>query len=183
LKRIWVDQDKCLGCKSCELACATERDSVSKTLHGARQEAELPVSRVGVHGKTGASFPLQCRHCQDAPCLRACPAGAMQRDLATGIIFADQSKCRGCWMCVMSCPFGCVIPSGAHQVAIKCDLCLHREEPACVAACPTGALIYSDEKEFAQVLAAKRGRIAVLARQVGTGNQINLDSVREGDQA
>lgn len=183
MKRIWVDQDKCLACKSCELACAILRDSVSKTLFGARQETELPVARVGVHGSTGASFPLQCRHCQDAPCLRACPAGAMVRDAETGVVFVDQTKCRGCWMCVMTCPFGCVTPSGIHKVAQKCDLCLHREEPACVAACPTGALIHGDEKEFVQVLVAKRGRIAVFARQAEAGNVINLDSVREGEQA
>lgn len=182
MKRIWVDKDKCLACRSCELACATLRDSVAKTLPGASQEMERPVARVGVHGRTGASFPLQCRHCQDAPCLRACPSGAMQRDTETGVVFLDQTKCHGCWMCVMTCPFGSVLPSGTHQVAQKCDLCLHREEPACVDACPTGALIYGDENNFAQILAAKRGKIAVVAHQTEAGNLTNFDSVRKGEQ-
>lgn len=183
MKRIWVDKDKCLGCKSCELGCAVERDSVSKTLIGAVVETPKPIARVGVFGPDGNHFPLQCRHCQDAACLKACPAGAMQRDLETDIVFVDQNKCRGCWMCVMSCPFGAVTPSPSFKVAVKCDACIHREEPACVASCPTGALMYGDEDNYNKVLAAKRGRIAAYAcslDKAGASNMICLDYVREG---
>lgn len=177
MKRIWVDKEKCLGCKTCELRCAVERDSVSKTLKGAMQENPKPVARVGVFGITGASFPLQCRHCQDAPCLRSCPSGAMQRDAETDTIFIDQEKCRGCWMCVMSCPMGVITPSATYKVAVKCDGCAHMEEPACVASCPTGALVYGDEQMYNKVLADKRGRIAVFASAVSKANLSNLISV------
>ncbi|KYZ76785.1 4Fe-4S ferredoxin [Anaerosporomusa subterranea] len=181
MKKIWVDKEKCLGCKSCELQCAIERDSVSRTLLGAAQETPKPIARVGVHGSTGASFPIQCRHCQDAACLRACPSGAIQRDEAEGVVFIEQARCRGCWMCVMSCPFGAIVPAGAYKVAVKCDACLHMEEPACVNSCPTGAMIYGEDMDFRKVLLEKRGRLAVFAcqRPGSDASVISLDIVGE----
>lgn len=144
MKLIWVDKDKCLGCKTCELGCAVERDSTSKTLAGAIKEDVKPMARVGVFGVTGASFPLQCRHCQEAVCIQACPSGAMKRGSVGGAVTVDAVKCRGCWMCIMSCPFGAVIPSNIGKVAVKCDACADMEAPACVSSCPTGALLYHD---------------------------------------
>jgi carbon-monoxide dehydrogenase iron sulfur subunit len=179
MKRVWVDRDKCLGCKTCELQCAVERNSASRTLAGAILEQPKPVARVSVCGESGHSFPIQCRHCEDATCLKACPSGALQRDPEKGTTFIDQAKCRGCWMCVMTCPFGAVVPSAAFKVAIKCDACVHMEEPACVASCPTGALVYGDEAGYEKVLADRRGRIALFA--VADSKIISLDFVREGN--
>lgn len=183
MKRIWVDGEKCLGCKTCELQCAVERNSVAKTLVAAVKEEPKPVARVGVHGPTGASFPLQCRHCQDATCIKACPSGAMHRDADKGTVVVDQTKCRGCWMCVMSCPFGAISPSAEYKVALKCDACAYMEEPACVGSCPTGALIYGEEETFQKVLADKRGRLAVFAKKAAgvAGCHISLDFAREDD--
>lgn len=166
MQRIWVDQAKCLACRSCELACAVERDSITKTLPVAAHEADKPRARVTVAGRTGASFPLQCRHCQDAPCLQVCPSGAMQLDAASGAVLVDPNRCRSCFMCVLVCPFGCVVPVSGRPVVQKCDLCVHRESPACVQACPTGALIYADERGLAPVLAARRQRVADAASAI-----------------
>jgi len=95
----------------------------------------------------------------------------MQRDAEKEVTFVAQDKCRGCWMCVMSCPFGAVIPSAQFKTAMKCDACMHMEQPACVAACPTGALVYGEEEEYAKVLAAKRGRIAAYVSSIPTSPQ------------
>jgi carbon-monoxide dehydrogenase iron sulfur subunit len=156
-----------------------ERNSASRTLSGAILEDPKPVARVSVFGATGQSFPIQCRHCEDATCLKACPSGALQRDPEKDNVFIDQAKCRGCWMCVMTCPFGAVIPSATFKVAIKCDACMHMEEPACVASCPTGALVYGDEASYQKILAGRQGRIAVFA--AADSNLISLDFVREGN--
>lgn len=183
MKRIWIDKDKCLGCKTCELQCAVERGSVAKRLAGAIREEIKPRARVEVFGAAGRSFPLQCRQCQDAPCLLACPAGAMQRDAEQGGIFIDQAKCRGCWMCVMSCPFGAVTPLPEYKVAMKCDACMYMEEPACVASCPTQALLHGDEQQYEKVRAVRRGAIAVLvssAEKDGKLRAYSLDYIREG---
>ncbi len=182
MKQIWIDRDKCLGCKSCELQCAIERDSVSKTLRGAVQESPKPMARVSVAGSTGRSFPLQCRQCQDASCMRACPAGALQREDETGVIVLKQAKCRGCWMCVMSCPFGVIMPSTQYKVAMKCDACIHREEPACVNACPTGALSLGDSADFQKILLKKRGRLALFAWQNAGADKVSLEFAGEDDK-
>jgi carbon-monoxide dehydrogenase iron sulfur subunit len=181
MKRIWVDREKCVGCKTCELRCAIERDSVGKTLYSAVQEEPKPVPRVGVFGRTGAAFPLQCRHCEDAPCLAACPSGAMQRDPETGLIFVQADRCRGCWMCVMACPMGVIIPS-AYKTAMKCDACRHMEAPVCVSSCPTGALLFETESGYQKVLAEKRGRLALFARggEGGASGVVGIEFVREG---
>ena len=88
MKVIGIRNDRCLGCKTCELYCAAERGSESKTLLGAVQETPLPQPRVCVEGASGAAFPLQCRHCLQAPCLDACLTGleaqAAQAGIATG---------------------------------------------------------------------------------------------------
>ena len=182
MKRIWIEKEKCLGCKSCELQCAIERDSVSKTLFGAVGEFPKPIARVGVFGSNGRSFPLQCRQCQDAPCIKACPAGAMRRGEQTDVILLDQAKCRGCWMCVMSCPFGAIIPSEPYNVAVKCDACIHMEEPACVSACPTGALSQGDAADFQKILVKKRGRLALFAWQGTDSGKVSLEFAGEDDK-
>lgn len=179
MKRIWVDKDKCVGCKTCEIQCAVERQSVSKTLAGAVRENPRPVPRVRVSGQTGFSLALQCRHCTDALCVMACPSGAMARDPETGVVAVDAAKCRGCWMCVMACPIGAVVPSGDYHVAMKCDACTKMEEPACVAGCPTGALICGEEDDFRRILAVKRRQYAMFVRATAGVGPTGVDFINE----
>ena len=179
MKRIWVDKDKCVGCKTCEIQCAVERQSVSKTLTGAVRENPRPGPRVRVSGQTGFSLALQCRHCTDALCVMACPSGAMARDPETGVVAVDAAKCRGCWMCVMACPIGAVVPSGDYHVAMKCDACTKMEEPACVAGCPTGALICGEEDDFRRILAVKRRQYAMFVRATAGVGPTGVDFINE----
>jgi len=180
MRRIWVDKDKCVGCKTCELQCAVERQSVSKTLAGAVREEPKPVPRVNVSGQTGNSMALQCRHCTDAVCVMACPSGAMARDKETEAIIVDAAKCRGCWMCVMACPIGAVIPSRDYHVALKCDACVKMEEPACVAGCPTGALSCGEEDDFHKIISVKRHRYALFAHAMAGSGPAGFDFTKEG---
>lgn len=155
-KRLFVDQSKCLGCKTCELRCAVERGSVSKVLSEAVQERILPRPRVYVEWDGKNPAPTQCRHCQDAPCLEICSTGAMQRDEKTGCVLVDVDKCLGCWMCVMVCPYGVIAPTSEKHAADKCDQCFQMPEPFCVAACPTGALQELAPEEFSAQLQMRR---------------------------
>ncbi len=139
MKQILINLERCLGCKTCELACAVEH-SVSKELFGAVCETPSPVSRVYVEKGQQYNFPLQCRHCSDAQCIKACISGALWRDETTGLVSHSKEKCVGCWMCVMTCPFGVIIQDRGAKIALKCDRCPEREIPACVASCPTKAL-------------------------------------------
>ncbi len=149
MKQILTRSEHCLGCKSCELACAVAH-SASKTLYEAINELKPPQKRVFVESSGGLNFPLQCRQCLDAPCVHACMSGAMQFDRTTGLIQVDEPKCVGCMMCVMVCPFGVIAEvSSTHRVA-KCDRCQDLDyNPACVAACPTKAIEFVEVQEFA----------------------------------
>lgn len=137
--KIYCDISKCLGCKSCEIACALEH-SRSKDIFKAAREKSLPRKRVETQKINGKIISLRCQHCQSAPCVAACMSGALFKDEAGGATLQDSDKCVGCWMCIMSCPFGAIIQDKAKHIALKCDLCPDREDYACVAACPTGAL-------------------------------------------
>jgi Fe-S-cluster-containing hydrogenase components 1 len=160
--------------------CAVERNSLSRTLREAVREEPRPFARVKVGGSSTAPFPLQCRHCGQASCLAACPSGALSRNEEHGLVTIDQNACRGCWMCVMSCPFGAIIPSADFQAAFKCDACIHMDEPACVAGCPTGALLFVDEREFGKVLARRRKAVALWIDE-DTKTGVSLDCVAQED--
>ena len=142
---IYVELRKCLACRSCELACAIEH-SQSKELVKAIHEDPPPVARVYVEEIGGTGVPLQCRHCEDAPCVSVCPRKAIEQLGPGQPVIIDAEKCTGCKFCVAVCPFGVVVVPGDRKVAIKCDLCPQRVkdglQPACVDACPSGAMCF-----------------------------------------
>lgn len=148
-KRVLVDLDRCIECRSCAAACSVSHANVPA----------IQFARAG-----WALLPVVCRQCQAAPCVDACPAEAMVRD-DDGVVRRRLFRCVGCSSCVRACPFGVIptrlagAPAGARspdrlsgRQAAKCDLCFDRTasgdgEPRCVAACPSGALLFADERD------------------------------------
>lgn len=170
MKVIGVHMDRCTGCKTCELYCGAERGSEGKTLLKAVQETPVPQPRVRVEGAGEASFPLQCRHCQQAPCLDACLTGALRRDEKSGMVIIREDLCIGCWTCTAFCPYGVIYPSPERKIAIKCDRCLYMEMPACVDVCPTGALEVTEVDGIEEHLRGKRRKTAAdAANRTGEG--------------
>lgn len=150
MKQILVNTDRCLGCKTCELACCIAH-SAGKDLFGAMLNGERPVRRVRVETNPDNSIilPIQCRQCREPKCVSACMTGAMHLDENTGLVLNRQEKCVGCWMCVMVCPYGVIVPGEEQKLAVKCDQCLSEGHgPACVKACPTGALKFMEVDMF-----------------------------------
>ena len=165
---IVVQADKCLGCKSCEIACAVEH-SDSKELFQAIHESPVPCARVGVAQGEGFAMPLQCRQCEDAPCVTICMTNALYRADQNSPVMIDHDLCIGCKYCVIVCPFGVIRIDEKARTVIKCDQCFERlsrdESPACVAACPTSALQFKsideliEEKREAFLVQIERSRI------------------------
>lgn len=139
---IYVKPDRCMGCKSCEIACAVQH-SEGKTLFSALLEIPAPMKRLFVETAGGIKMPILCRHCEDAPCLNACISGCLYKD-ENGFIRRRKERCIGCWTCLMVCPFGVVTRDVNKHLAVKCDRCHKLDVPACVTACPTKALIVKD---------------------------------------
>ncbi len=180
-KAIMVNIEKCLACKSCEIACAVAH-SKSKVLEEAITERPTPQRRVAVEAAGEFAVPLQCRHCEDAPCISICPTAAIHRHEADGPVLIEQDRCIGCKFCLMVCPFGAIDVSTDGKVMLKCDLCIERTkaglEPACVEACPTGALKLVDEKE----LAAHKRRLAAWELVSSTQKNNNKEKQKENTQ-
>ncbi len=148
MKEIFVRLDRCVGCHSCEIACTVEH-SAAKSLYGAVGETPSPRKRLYVEYALDRKLPLLCRHCEDAPCVRACRTGAMTQDALSRLVTHSRDKCIGCWMCTMVCPYGVIGRAKEERVAVKCDRCPDRDTPACVDACPTRALVFAEEATFA----------------------------------
>lgn len=148
-RRVVIDLDRCIECRSCAAAC----------FYGHTNVPAIGFARAG-----WALLPVVCRQCKSAACVDACPAEAMVRE-ESGIVKRRLMLCVGCGSCVRACPFGVLpdqlsgAPSGGrspahmsgHQAA-KCDLCADRTAaaqprgiPRCVAACASGALTFVDE--------------------------------------
>ena len=107
-----------------------------------------------------------CKHCVHAPCLEACPTGAIIRT-EFDTVYVQQDICNGCGYCVVACPFGVIArdDQGDHT-AHKCTLCYDRMkdgiEPACAKACPTDSIQFG---EVAKLKEHARQRLGFLHEQ------------------
>lgn len=135
-----------MGCGLCEVYCTVEHSKTKDIVKAFNKEHPKPISRVRLEISKPVSFAIQCRHCEDAPCVVACLSGAMSEDKGTGLIRHDKAKCIGCWTCVMVCPYGALKTDISGKVVAKCDLCQEYESPACVAHCPNRALTIKEVK-------------------------------------
>jgi anaerobic carbon-monoxide dehydrogenase iron sulfur subunit len=146
MKQLYYKVDKCLGCKSCEVACSLAH-SLTQDLFKALKEEKLSLPRKKVLAAGEKNYPVSCRHCKEPKCVDACMAAALVFDADKGMVMHDEKRCVGCWMCVMSCPYGAIRPNIKSKMPLRCDKCKDKDEPACVKACPTGAIIYEIEEK------------------------------------
>jgi nitrite reductase (NADH) large subunit len=141
-RRLTFDRDRCLACRSCELACAVVHSS-SGGLVEAITEDPPPQRRVTIAAGPRGVAALRCSQCDEPVCVFSCKSGALFR-LADGGVEFDESRCVDCLMCLMVCPFVTSRNqrSGAADSShpVRCDVCARRDTPACVVACPTKAL-------------------------------------------
>ncbi len=139
MKQIYVKPERCMGCRSCEIACAVQH-SKDKNIFSAVLQSPLPKKRLFVESYGHLRMPVLCRHCEEAPCLNACVSGCLYRD-DKGFVRRHKDRCVGCWTCIMMCPFGVMTRDTDSHIALKCDRCHKLEVPACVTSCPTKTLV------------------------------------------
>ncbi len=143
MKRIYVNEKWCLGCHLCEYFCAFANSG--------KQDMVKALKNITIHprihiegGDTGVHFAVSCRHCSDPLCVKGCITGALS--VREGRVEIDQQRCVGCYTCVLTCPYGVVMPDETGHVMQKCELCVKngRGEPACVQNCPNQAIVYEE---------------------------------------
>lgn len=152
MKRIVFNIERCMGCRSCELACSVAHTK-AKELIRAILAGEKSRSRVAVLKAEEFAVPMQCRHCENAPCIAVCPTEALRRDGPEDSVQFDSERCTGCGKCVVVCPFGAIVEVDEGRLIEKCDLCIDRlkdgQEPACIIACPTCTLEFKEVEKVA----------------------------------
>ncbi|MCL2408821.1 MAG: nitrate reductase [Oscillospiraceae bacterium] len=147
MKRIFIDADKCIGCKNCLVACMQAHKPGTVSVFGLDFIDPALESRNKILlDSRGKCIPLFCRHCDKPGCATACMSGAMVKEPETGYVRYDSDRCAQCFMCVMNCPYGVLKPDReTGTYVVKCDFCAdHNSEPSCVKMCPVKA-IYVEE--------------------------------------
>ncbi len=142
-----ADITRCINCKSCVVACRAEWG----TLLGYSRDWVKEVEFARADGSPQVMlFPGRCQHCDDAPCVEACPSGAAyKRD--DGVVLVDEEICSGCELCVPACPYEARWLNPATRTIGKCTFCQPRIDqglqPACVKTCVGGALKFGDAND------------------------------------
>ncbi len=138
--RFHFDMTKCIGCKCCVVACNEQNGN----------PAEINWRRVGEI--EGGWYPntqrlhlsMGCNHCLEPTCMTGCPVDAYSKDAITGVVIHSAETCIGCQYCTWNCSYGVPQYNPERGVVGKCDMCHNRlaegREPACVGACPEGAI-------------------------------------------
>ncbi|MDO8137661.1 MAG: 4Fe-4S dicluster domain-containing protein [Candidatus Brocadiales bacterium] len=143
LKKKYI-KDKCVTCKQCMIACAV-RHSASKDIYTAISEVPRSSYRLQVSTRKERPHMTVCQNCAKPKCMEACKYGAITK-YEDGNVVIDQVACTGCWDCVGACPFGAISMDTELMVAINCDDCRGYQDMACVTACKTQALVYTEPR-------------------------------------
>lgn len=144
MKRVYVNEEWCLGCHLCEYNCAFANSGMKDMAAALKGKPIFP--RIHIEGDDKISYAVSCRHCTDPICIVSCIAGAISK--RDGVVVIDKNKCVGCLTCVLVCPYGALAPSESG-VMQKCELCTtnSRGEPACAAGCPNHAIVFEQRGE------------------------------------
>ncbi|MGH9113674.1 MAG: DmsC/YnfH family molybdoenzyme membrane anchor subunit, partial [Acidimicrobiales bacterium] len=170
--RFGFDMGACIGCHSCEVACAEQNGLPAGTAW--RRVGEI---EGGDHPATRRfHLSMSCNHCLEPACLEGCPTNAYEK-LANGIVAHHADDCIGCEYCTWNCPYSVPALQPDRRIVTKCDLCQPRLDegfaPACVAACPTHAITV----EKVDVAAWRRDHTAGNAPQL-PDSSITLSTTR-----
>jgi Fe-S-cluster-containing dehydrogenase component len=163
------DQQKCIGCHSCEIQCKTYKSLPI----GPKLCQIIPVGPKFINNKPRASYIfMPCFHCENPWCVAACPTGAMQRREKDGIVFVEHTLCVGCKTCISACPWGAPQWNPEIGKVVKCDYCMDRIDaglkPACVTVCTTQCLDFDRTERLPSIKRERYARAMASAKGAAT---------------
>ena len=177
-----IDLRKCIGCRSCMVACKTEFGIPLGVWRTWIKEGDK-----GRYPNTKRVFmPRLCNHCDYPICVRNCPTQATFKH-KDGFVLQRYNRCIGCRTCMVACPYNArhLIPAKRTDenlptmVVDKCTFCFHRVKkglvPACVQACVGGARIFGDMNDPNSEVAklASKETMTVLKPELGTSPSVS----------
>jgi Fe-S-cluster-containing dehydrogenase component len=138
MRRILVNLDVCSQCQECGMLCSYIQHPQNNGMTSLRELAH---------------FAIQCRRCDDAPCVASCPWGALDMQ-DYNMLKRYMMRCTSCKSCSRACPFGVIYPETIPFITSRCDFCLGRlkenELPICLESCGHGGIRYGDFEENVQ---------------------------------
>lgn len=144
LKIIRIREERCTGCRICEMICSLEKEGVFSP-----RKSRI---RIFKDRAKGLDIPSVCQLCDPAPCVNICPNGALRKDANNGTVFIDMETCLGeeCLKCTLACPYGAITWDVLNESLICCDFC--GGDPECVKSCDKRAIIFEkcDQVEVRQ---------------------------------
>ena len=154
-----INTKKCVGCYACRMACQMINKLEPEEAFISYKEIEQG-TYPSVYAET---VPVQCMHCENAPCQQVCPTHATYTT-DSGVVLVDEEKCIGCKYCMAACPYQVRYQVETGEVQ-KCTFCHHRTGvgllPACVGTCVGYARTFGDlndpESDISKRLAEANG--------------------------
>lgn len=194
-----INLNRCMGCQTCVLACKMQ-NNVPMGMHWNRV---LTQSEEGLDGVQGTYpyvekeyVPVSCQHCENAPCVKACPVAATYRD-ENGRVLIDYDRCIGCRYCMAACPYNVRVfrweeavqnpnfnygdsrvPERKVGIVEKCTMCKELtdegKEPRCVQCCPAEARIFGDLDDPESTISRyiRENNAEALLKEKGTKPQV-----------
>lgn len=167
-----INLSRCIGCNTCATACKVANNLPrdiwwNRVLTDGGQWPDTAKGTFGVDNSM-SWMPVNCQHCENPACAKACPVGATWKDPETGIVRQDTDRCIGCRMCMAACPYTGVrsfmweepryfvdfetgdanAPAHVKHTVEKCTFCYQRtsqgQDPACMELCPARARYWGD---------------------------------------
>jgi len=165
-KAILVTPEVCIGCRGCQTACKSWnqlpgiRTKNSGTMQNPPDLASSAFNIIRYSEVPSETNPVRwlfvsrrCMHCDDAGCMKICPAPGAIYKTREGAVAYNKEKCIGCKLCVAGCPFDVPRYDENNKIS-KCHLCYDRIaeglQPACTKTCPTGALKFGDRDKLVE---------------------------------
>ena len=121
-----LDTERCVGCQNCMFACTRRQGE------GGLAKTCIGVKSIG--GMERGFKVIACRACENPPCARVCPTGALIPRNEGGVRL-EASKCNGCGYCRDACILGAVFWNDGNNKPMICIHCGY-----CLQFCPHGVL-------------------------------------------
>ena len=186
-KAMLIDVTKCVSCWWCYAACKEYNnlpETVKPDLNDPPPLSPDVWTTLHPEKKDGGwvSRKKACNHCTEAACVEVCPTGALSYN-QMGYVQYDREKCSGCGYCAEYCPFE--IPQmetnkvTGVSIMNKCTFCHDRvtngEQPACAAACTTGAIKFGDRNDL---ITEARERLNELQKSNSQASAYGIDELK-----